>query len=167
MDTYGEDAYDLVLEKAKLQTNDPFVGPGTYPDEDILEIVRVGCEELNIEVDDFLFKFGVYSFPQLAQRHPVFLENYSHPKDFLKTVEGVIHVEVRKLYDDTYLPTFRYTDPNEDELIITYYSKRKLYGFMSGLIEGVSNHFNVKIAQTRTIKEEKGKEVCDFHLKFS
>ena len=59
----------------------------------------------------------------------------------LKTVDGVIHVEVRKLYDDTYLPVFQYQEPAEDQLIITYYSKRKLYPFMEGLIEGVSLHF--------------------------
>ncbi len=118
-------------------------------------------------VDEFMKELGCYTFYKLAERFPNFVEPYNHPKPFLKTVENVIHVEVRKLYQDTRLPTFQYAEPSDKELIITYYSERKFYAMMEGLIEGVADFFGVPIEQSQKIYEKNGKELCDFHLKFA
>ena len=75
-------------------------------------------------------------------------------------------MEVRKLYQDSQLPVFQYSDPSKDELIITYFSKRKLYPFLEGMINGVSDFFKVGIIQTHKIYEKDGVELCDYYLKF-
>jgi hypothetical protein len=36
---FGEDEFDFIVEKSILETTDPFVGPGTYPDSDLFKIV--------------------------------------------------------------------------------------------------------------------------------
>ena len=79
----------------------------------------------------------------------------------------MIHLEVRKLYQDSKLPVFQYSDPSKDELIITYYSERKLYPFLEGMINGVSDHFGVAISQTNKVYQKDGVELCDFYLKFA
>lgn len=163
---YGEDTFDDILDVCELETKEPFVGPGTYPDADLIEIVIKSSAKLGMSVPDFLKELGRYSFGKLRDRHPEFVTPFNHPKPFLKTVEGVIHVEVKKLIQGVSLPTFQYQDPAEDELIITYYSKRKLYPFMEGLINGVADHFNTSVEQKTKIYEKEGNEFCDFHLKF-
>ena len=163
---YGDEAYDKIVSHSSFQTNEPFVGPGTYPDSDFLEMVGKAISELGLEPAIFLKKFGHFAFFKLAERHPNFLSGMEHPKDFLKTVNDVVHVEVRKLYSQAYLPTFTYADPSEDELVITYHSKRKLYPFMEGLIDGVATYFKTPILQEQVIYQKNGEEFCDFKLKF-
>mgnify|MGYP001610707167 CR=1 FL=1 len=38
-DVLGEDAYDAIVGECDLITREPFIGPGTYPDEDLVEII--------------------------------------------------------------------------------------------------------------------------------
>ncbi len=166
IETYGEEMFDEIIDECNLETIDPFVAPGTYPDSDLLEILVQTTKKVNITIDNLLKDLGRYAFFKLADRYPYFLEPYSSPKDFLLTVDDVIHVEVKKLYANSYLPTFQYQEPSENELIITYFSKRKLYPLMEGLINGVSDYFNKPIHQTHKIYQKNGNEFCDFHLNF-
>ena len=166
IDNFGEEIFDQTISNCNLKTEDPFVSPGTYPDSDLFEIVVNASQILEITIEEFLKKLGHYAFAKLAERHPSFLEGYNHPKSFLQTVDGVIHMEVRKLYQDSQLPVFQYSDPSKDELIITYYSKRKLYPFLEGMINGVSDYFGVGISQTHKIYEKDGVELCDYYLTF-
>jgi hypothetical protein len=167
IDHYGEDALEEVIASCNLKTKEPFVGPGTYPDEDMTEIVVKSSEKLGITPAELLKTLGRYAFAKLAERHPVFLTGHTSSKEFLKTVDKVIHVEVRKLYQHTILPTFSYSEPSDDELIIVYYSERKLYALMEGLIDGVADYFKQSITQKHRIMEKEGVEVCEFHLCFN
>ena len=164
---HGEEVYEDIISSCKLETKEPFVGPGTYSDNDMLEILKVATQKLNVKIDYLLKELGKYAFGQLAKRYPNFVSPYDDAKTFLLTVDGIIHVEVRKLYQETQLPVFQYSEPSENELIITYYSKRKLYSFMEGLINGVAKYFNVNIIQDNNIYVKNGSEFCDYHLKFS
>lgn len=166
-DNYGEDTFEDIIANCTLETTEPIVGPGTYPDGDMVEIIVKSSEKLGLSTDEFFKKLGRYTFAKLAERHPNFVTHFKHPKDFLKTVDGVIHVEIRKLYQDSYLPSFKYFEPSEKELVITYYSKRKLYALMEGLIDGVAEYFSVPITQNHKIYEKDGLEFCDFSLIFA
>lgn len=161
-----EDTLEEIMEHCDLETSDPFVAPGTYPDTDFIEIVKNASRRFKLSIDEFLRQFGQFTFGKLADRYSNFVEPYNHPKAFLKTVDAVIHVEVRKLYDGTQLPSFQYQEPSENELIITYYSKRKLYALMGGLIEGVADYFGTSIKQRTRIYSKEDEEYCDFHLTF-
>ena len=165
-ENYGEDTYEEIIEICKMTTTDPFVGPGTYPDSDFNELVSKSTFKLNMSTHEFLKKLGHFAFYGLANRYPNFVDQHIHPKEFLKTVDGVIHVEVRKLYKGTQLPTFQYAEPSENELIITYYSERRLYSLMEGLISGVAEYFKTTIEQKQRIFSKEDKEFCDFHLIF-
>lgn len=165
-DKWGEATYEEIISNLPIQTKEPYVGPGTYPDQDFFVIVSKAAEITHSNINDFLKDFGYFSFFKLVELAPQFIKTYSHPKPFLMSVEGIIHVEVRKLYMDTYLPTFTYRDTSADTLIITYYSKRKLYAFMEGLIDGTAAYFKVPIKQKHTIYTKDGKEYCDFELTF-
>ena len=166
-ENYGEDKLDEIIADCSLITKEPFVGPGTYPDDDLIEIITKASLKLEMTNAQFLKKLGHYTFPILASRFPNFVTPYNHPKEFLKTVESIIHVEVRKLYQGTRLPTFQYAEPANNELVITYHSKRKLYSFMEGLIDGVADHFNTPIEQSHKIYGKDGSEYCDFHIIFA
>ncbi|MDO5980787.1 heme NO-binding domain-containing protein [Flavivirga spongiicola] len=167
IDYYGEEVLNEILKECELHTKEPYVGPGTYPDSDMMEIITRSSEKLSINISDFFVKLGRYTLYKLVERFPNFVMPYDCPKEFLKTVDSIVHVEVQKLYQGTQLPVFQYAEPNKNELIITYYSKRKLYSFMEGLIDGVASYFNSSIEQRHTIYTKNDLEFCDFHLKFN
>ncbi len=165
-ENFGEAKYQQIIKKCELSTTDPFVVPGTYSDEDLTKIVKEASSELNLPPADILRAFGKFCFPKLAERFPQFTQPFNHPKKFLMTVENIIHVEVRKLYKHAYTPKFIYNDTSPTTLTITYFSKRKMYDFMEGLLDGVGEFFNVPIKQTHKIYQKNGEELCDFELTF-
>ena len=162
----GDGRYDEILGKCTLKNREPFVGPGTYPDEDLMAIVSETIKMAGIPLPEALRSFGRFCFYKLSERYPVFVSSYSHPKPFLKSVESVIHAEVKKLYEDAKPPCFTYADPASDRLIIQYISKRGLCQFMEGLIDGVAGYYQVPIKYKQGTCTLNGGEVCEFELTF-
>lgn len=165
---WGTDVFEEIYESihTNLQTKDPFVGPGTYPDSDFFTIVSKAVEKLNVSLNDGIHLFGKFCLPKLIAKMPQYVEKYTHPKAFLLTIHDVIHVEVKKVYKDATPPDFIYRDPAPDKLIMIYKSKRKLYDFVEGLLDGVSEHFKMPITYTRKIISLDGSEACEFELSF-
>jgi len=163
---HGVEAYEALLENTVLQTKEPFISAGNYPDSDFYSLVGTACKMLNISGEVAQKIFGHFTFNELAKSHPEFVLGFTDAKAFLLTVDGVIHKEIKKLHPDAYLPKFYYNNPKTDELEITYVSKRKLFHFMSGLIDGVADHFKQEIAQCHKEIIHEGEEACVFYLKF-
>jgi len=123
-------------------------------------------EKLEVPLPDALRTFGKWLFPKLAAAVPPEMTAHQHPKEFLQTVENIIHVEVRKLYLDAEPPRFDYEDPGPDRLTIHYQSPRKLYDLMDGLLDGVAAHFDTPISFSRQVRQENEVEICTYELTF-
>lgn len=80
LEKYGEDTFDSIIASCQLETTEPFVGPGTYSDNDMLEILRVTTNKLGIQTATILRLIGQYTFGQLANRYPNFVEPYDDAK---------------------------------------------------------------------------------------
>src|SRR5690349_1607001 len=112
VERFGVEVWERILEEAPLKTTGgAFIGPKTYPDEDLLAIVNQASQLLGVPIDDLIRQYGHFIFANLARLYPVFVKPAMTAKSFLKTVHSVIHVEVRKLYPDASLPSFHYEDP--------------------------------------------------------
>lgn len=167
-ENFGEEKFEEIFElvHTKLITKEAFVGPGTYPDSDFLAIVQEAVRSLGLTLEEGAFEFGRYCFPKLANKMPLYVDSHQDPKSFLLTLHDVIHVEVKKVMKDANPPEFTYEDTSPNHLAMTYKSKRKLYSFVEGLIQGVATHFDVKIKTERDVLcHEEGR--CKFNLTFS
>lgn len=166
-DNWGVEVYEEILDGLDLLTEGPFLGPGSYPDEDLLSIVGATIQKLGIPLPDALRVFGKYLFPKLAGDAPQFVEGQSDLKQFLMTVDGVIHVEVKKLFPDAYLPRLLYEDTADDQLTVHYQSKRQFCQLFVGLVEGAAERFSTPIAWDETACSHTGSEQCTFEFRFS
>lgn len=162
---FGAQTYEEIMARCPLHTKDPFIGPGTYPDADLIAIVGKTCEKLGVTVPEALHRFGKFSFPHLAAKVPSFLNGHTHPKTFLKTIDAVIHVEVRKLFKGAVTPKIGFIEEG-DTFTMTYQSERKVCAFFAGLVEGAGHHFDQPIAWTETACMLEGAPACTFDLKF-
>jgi hypothetical protein len=160
----GDEKYEEILAESQLKTKEPFVGPGTYPDEDLVAIVERTAGQMGVSLPEVLHAFGRFCFPELAERFPLFIEPYNHPKPFLKTIDSIIHMEVKKLLIDAQPPRFTYEEPATDSLVIKYSSRRKLCHFMEGLIDGVADFYKSPNRYGHKSCMLDGDEVCELHL---
>jgi hypothetical protein len=165
-ETLGDAAYEEILETCDLETTDPFVGPGSYPDEDLLALVGKTVERQGTGMPDGLRAFGRFCIPQLALRFPAFLAPHTSAKSFLLSVDDLHTLEVRKLLDDARPPRFDYADPAPDRLVMRYSSSRRLCHLVEGLIEGVAQHFGDPITYRQSSCMERGDGACEFELTF-
>ena len=166
-ENWGDKVYEEILNECSLETKGPFVGPGGYPDSDLMAIVSKGVEKSGIALPELLRKFGRFCFPIMAEKFPDFVTPYKHPRDFLKAADSIIHLEIKKLWEDAKPPGFVFREPDSDRLIMEYRSERKLCKFMEGLIEGVGDYYNTPIQYRQTRCMLNGEDVCEFDLTFS
>ncbi len=166
-DGWGEDTYDAIMARCPLHTKEPFIGPGTYPDADLLAIVGTTVAKLGISVPEALHAFGKYCFPRLAARVPTFMEGHTHPKSFLFTIDSVIHVEVKKLFKGANTPRITCRDTGPDELILRYESERKLCQLATGLLEGSGEFFKTPLTWTEMQCTSTGADACEFRVVFA
>lgn len=165
-DNWGPEVYEEILDSVTLQTQGPFLGPDNYPDEDLLAIVGATIGKLGVPLPDALRAFGRYLFPKLAGDAPVFLEKIGDLKTFLQTVDGVIHVEVKKLAPEAYLPAIECEDPGGDRLVMHYESRRQLCQLFLGLVEGAGDKFGTSVGWSESACTHKGDGRCTFEFDF-
>lgn len=161
----GADVYEDILDELNL--DGVYVGPGTYSNDDFLKIVTLASEKAKMDLNIVVKDFGTFTFNVLHQKFPIFMEPYSKAKDFILTIHGVIHVEVKKLYQDSELPDLFYEDISKNELKIDYHSPKKLCLFMEGLLDGVKVLYDEDFTYEQEQCCHKDNDFCRFKLKFN
>lgn len=104
VDSFGDDVLEDVYAAVPEVGDAAFVSVESYPDEWLMALVRATCVRVGLERNTAIRTFGRFAFRHLAGAYPVFLEAHTHPKTFLAAVDGVIHVEVRKLFRGAQTP---------------------------------------------------------------
>ena len=143
----------------------PFVGPLTYPDEWLIALVVALSKRTEIPVPDLVRAFGRYAFPHLAKRFPGFVESAPDACTFLRSVDGVIHVEVKKLDREAILPRVVIED-RDGHIVLRYHSDRKLCSLVEGLLDGVSDWYGEPIGQSHVACMHRGAPECEIELAF-
>lgn len=154
---FGSNTVDDIIEAADLPSGGAYTAVGTYHHEEILSLVSELSSASQIEVPTLVRIFGQHLFGRFLAGYPIFFEGVSSTFDFLETVEGHIHVEVRKLYPDAELPSFtcQRIPPNHFEMV--YRSKRPFADLAEGLIYACTEHFGESISiQRESLVEETG-----------
>jgi hypothetical protein len=147
--TYGPDAFEDLLDTTELITAEPFVGPGTYPPEDLMALVGTATSAHEIGVEELLRAFGRHAFPALASSVSSLLEGIDHPLTFLAHLESVIHTEVRKLDPKASPARFSVSEAGPTELLLHYRSPFGLFALVEGFLDGLGAWYEVPVEHER------------------
>ncbi|MCV6589801.1 MAG: heme NO-binding domain-containing protein [Marinobacterium sp.] len=158
----GLAAWDQLLQDVQPASQGIYTAGGNYPDEEVVQLASRASEMLDIPLNTLVTAFGSYLFSNLVKKHPVFVEQQPDFFSFLKSVHDVIHVEVRKLYEEPSLPHFRYTQLNTQQLRLEYRSPRKLCMLAEGLIAGAAEYYAVRYQLEHPVCMHKGADHCEF-----
>lgn len=161
---FSPDMADTIIEASDLPSKGAYTSLGTYDHSEMLQLVTHLSQKTNIPVPALLRTFGEHLFTRFSEGYPVFFEGISHAFEFLKNLDGYIHVEVRKLYPDAELPKFDYETPSENTLVMIYSSSRPFGDLAEGLLSGCIKHFAKPIEIKRENLESNGKTKIRFTL---
>lgn len=148
-DGYGADMVDDVVEMSDLPSGGAYTSVGTYPHTEMYELVGSLTKLSGAHMESVLVEFGRHLSRRFARSFPNFFSERNGLFDFLTSVDGHIHVEVRKLYPDAELPSFVVNSVDEQRMEFDYSSCRPLGSLAKGLIMGAAEHFgeNVDIGE--------------------
>lgn len=145
---YSPEVMDRVLLQVAPASGGAYTSVGTYPFDEMMALVSGVAAELNVEIPVLLREFGRQLFVQFQRKFPEIFVEAADSFAFLEQVEGIIHVEVRKLYPDAELPSFEVARQGPDALIMIYHSPRALSDFGAGLMRGCFEHFGEDVEVT-------------------
>lgn len=161
---YGEDTWEQLLEVAGL--DGAYTAVGSYPDEHMEGLLAAASSALDTNSDEILVWFGHEALPRLYQRYPGVFEGHTNTKSFVLTLNEVIHPEVRKLFPGAYVPEFEFNSTGENQLSLSYTSRRRLCSFAEGLLNGAAEHFGETVEVRHVACMKEGDEKCILECTF-
>jgi len=123
---FGVDTVDDIIDDSDLPSGGAYTTVGTYNHAEMATLCGALSKRTGTPVADLIRGFGTHLSGTFARGYPAFFDRCGNFLDFLESIEGHIHVEVRKLYPDAELPTFRVEQRTPTQLIMEYRSPRRL-----------------------------------------
>lgn len=141
---YGADVLDDIIEDANLPNKGAYTSVGTYPFEEMVSLITALVRKTGDSLPSVLEQFGRFCFGKWVTYVPAHFENKSL-FDILAGVDHFHETEVRKLYPDAELPSFKVESRNNQTLVLRYFSCKPLADLATGVIKGAAGHLGEQI----------------------
>lgn len=142
---FGEDTVDDIIDASHLPSGGAYTAVGTYEHAEMVTLCSALATHTGTPTGDLVRSFGGHLSSSFAKGYPQFFDCSGSFFDFLASIEDHIHVEVRKLYPDAELPTFKIEQRTPTRMVMHYCSPRRMEKLAMGLIEGSACQFGVAI----------------------
>jgi hypothetical protein len=162
IERHGEAAWEQIFDTAgpALSTQDPWVGPGTYPDKDLLTVIDVAAAHTGTDTSTLLRNLGNFSFAHIAARYGWAVAGHRDLRAFLGALERKVHPEVDRMSPGARTPDVRFTWTSETTFSVSYRSPRALCSYAEGMLLGVATHFGASLALAKVACAQAGAEHC-------
>ncbi|WP_298680471.1 heme NO-binding domain-containing protein [uncultured Lentibacter sp.] len=137
----GEELVDEVLDSLALESGGAYSTVGSYGCGELFAIVGALSARLDASQSSLQKQFGHWMFAHFLQNFSAFFADKASAFEMLESVDGEVHLEVRKLYPDAELPRFEAQRLSGQQMDMVYRSSRPLQCFCYGLIEACLAHF--------------------------
>lgn len=156
----GVEVWEQVLKTVKPKSGAIYTSVEDYSDEELFELVGAISQCLGTPTEVLIEAFGEFLFDGLNKKYPMFTEAQGTFLEFVESVDGVIHKEVRKLYLRPNLPSLETVRLSDNVLELIYKSPRKLCLLAEGLIRGAAKHYGVSYELEHTECMHRGRDQC-------
>lgn len=147
--TFGPDMVDDMIDRSGVPSGGVYTAVGTYDHAEIVALVSTLSRMSGTPVPDLVAGFGEFLGDRFTDRFRAFFEQQTCLFDFLTSVEGHIHVEVRKLYPDAELPSIVLQERTEDRARVRYRSPRGMDDLAVGLVTASAKFYGDRVAIER------------------
>lgn len=159
-ENWGLALWDELLQEINLDSGGIYTSVGLFSDQEFFSLVTLIASKKNITEKQIQIAFGKWIFKELYALAPPGTHDFIDVFEFLHGVQNIIHVEVKKLYPDVFLPEFNFLFESEKTLRFHYKSPRKLCYFCEGLVYGLSQHVNQEVTITHVECEHDNDTRC-------
>ncbi len=167
IDQMGMQQWNELIIETEPASQGVYTSAEQYEDSELINMVVLLSEKTGTPVEHLIEAFGKYLFSILYKTSPVDVSKLDNLRDFLLAIDNVIHVEVKRLHPEAYLPKFEYDTSEANRLIMYYSSKRKLCHASVGLIKGAAEKFNETITLEHTECMHHGAQRCKLIVNFN
>jgi hypothetical protein len=140
----GEEGLDEIIEAANLPHAGGYTSVGTYPFDEMVALITAYVRRSGQSMPEVMGQFGEYcfscwvrKFPHLFQGRDLF--------DVLASIDDFHESEVRRLYPDAELPSFKVTQRSDDRMTLGYVSCKPLADLAIGVIRGAGKHLGCPV----------------------
>jgi Haem-NO-binding len=156
-DRFSPEEADAMLAEAGFTHGGAYTAVGYYPAEELQAMVATLARRTGVPVADLVRSFGGHLAHRFSQVHGQYFSAHQHPFDLLASIDGHIHVEVRKLYPQAQLPQFDVLERSPGRMRLRYRSERRMQLLALGLIDGVLALYG-RSCRVQMIESEDGAE---------
>jgi len=136
---YGEKAYRRMQD----ELGDPvFLASDSYPDGVIDQMAEAVSQASGASKRQILYKLGSYTPEAFHRMYPAYFKNIKNLKSFLLSMNDV-HQRVTRDMPGARPPRFTFEDKG-DTLFMNYHSKRKLFDYFEGVLNGSAAFFKTR-----------------------
>ena len=150
---------DRVIQESKVESGGNYTAIGSYDFQELVKLLSTYSNISGNSIDTSLRLFGHKLLKAFNSGYGGFFEPYDSARDFLKTVDSTIHVEVYKLYPDAELPSIQVEEIDDHSFKLTYRSLRALGALAQGLIEATFELYEDPHSTEIESTSEKGDEI--------
>jgi len=136
---------DQIIEAADLPSGGIYTAVGTYPHQELVQLVVILSEQTATPLPLLLQSFGERLFQSFSVNYAHFLTNASSSFSFLEQLQGYVHAEVQKLYPEAELPHFECIHLTGGRMKMIYRSHRSLGDVAHGLMIGCFRYFEEEV----------------------
>ena len=138
-----------------------------YDDAELGKLLAQASAAARVGPDAFLHDFGVFTAERTFTRlYPTYFKVAPTTREFLLSVEPLIHELVRATVPNASPPHLRVEALGDDGIAINYTSARRLCVLLRGLTEGTARYYG----ETTSIEEPtcmlRGDAACMFFIRF-
>ncbi|MEN9657836.1 MAG: hypothetical protein RL571_1301 [Pseudomonadota bacterium] len=138
---------------------------GYYDFHEMFALVQALSVRCGTPAPDLVRAFGQHLFGRLIAQRSELLRSMPDVYTFLESIEGQIHVEVRRIYPDADLPVLETERGSDGSLLLRYRSRRHLADLALGMIEGCIAHYGgTGTVVRRDLADEGDMQVTEFKL---
>lgn len=148
---YGDDIVDKAMEANGWRSTKIFSPAENVDDQKISAVIKNIAQYKNIEVKALWRSIGNYNIKSFAEDFPAFFQ-HENLYSFLKSMYDVHVVMVKRLPGAT-PPLLTIEAISSREAIFTYESKRRMFDYFLGMLQGSAETFNEKI-EVEELKRE-------------
>lgn len=164
VEAHGPEAWDDLLDAAEL--GGAYTSLGNYSDEELHALVAATASALGLTPSQVLRWFGQKAMPVLARRYPALFAGHVSARDFILSVNSIIHPEVRKLYAGASCPFFHFREAPEGALVMGYESSRRMCDLAQGFVEGAATHYDEEVAVSHQSCMHHGDDKCLIEIRW-
>lgn len=161
---FGDPEWGRILQDADV--DGAFASLDTYPDGVLRKLVAAVGKRAQQTPGEALQWFGRHSMPLLAREYPHLFAAQHSTRDFVLTLNDIIHPEVRRRYPGADVPVFDFDTSVPDALTLGYHSPRRLCALAHGFIEGAADHYGETVEVEQSECMHRGDAKCVFQLRF-